>query len=149
MYKEFIPFKEKVIYSLISGDLSQPYPQRYSQVEREFIKMNENEVSFNHYKDFCKNENRGNLDLQRWNSYLQKYFTKHKLITFNKEQTKEKDYVIKVLQYMFNSKKYTNSILGYFGTTLPTGNLLFQTQNKFYQISFDEVINLWKNRKSK
>lgn len=56
--------------------------------------------------------------------------------------------MIKVLEYMFNNKKFSNSVFGFFGTALRTGALLMQSLTGYIKVSPAEVLTLWKNRKS-
>lgn len=49
---------------------------------------------------------------------------------------------------MFNSDKHQNSIFGYFGTAVENGDLLLQSEKGVEQLSCQEVLNLWKKRKS-
>lgn len=145
---EFRNFHEKTIYTMISGDLSYPFPHKYSTSLREFEKIPDNEVKSYEYLNYHFFENKAKLDLERFNSYFQQFYTMHRVLNFDKTQNRDKKYVMKVLEYMFNNKKYSNSIFCYFGTALSTGELLMQSSQKYIKVSPSEVLTLWKQRTS-
>lgn len=48
----------------------------------------------------------------------------HRILHFNKEQSRDKKYFLKVCEYMFNNNKYDSSIIFYSGTMMPNGNIV-------------------------